>query len=86
MYRLRIFLYCQCSVCVLQGQKNGVGENLGLGLGQDRLLSRYLYHPYHVCGVVSGITQIFDSIYCLVSAWMAQEEIQVLREDPAMSP
>ena len=84
MYRLRIFLYCQCSVCVLQGQKNGGGENLGLG--QDRLLSRYLYHPYHVCGVVSGITHIFDSIYCLVSAWMAQEEIQVLREDPAMSP
>ena len=54
--------------------------------GQDRLLSRYLDHPYHVCVFVLGITQIFGSVYGRVAAWMVHVEIQVLREDPAMSP
>jgi len=35
-----------------------------------------------VCGVASGITQIFGSVYGLVVAWMDQVEIQVLRVDP----
>ena len=51
-------------------------------LGQDRLLRRYLYHPYHVHGFASGITQIFCIVYCRVAAWMVHVEIQVLREDP----
>ena len=76
-------MFCTCSVCVLQGQKNG-GE--GDNRGQDRLLSRYLDHLCHVCGIVSGITQILGSAYGRVAAWMAQVEIQVLCEGPAMSP
>lgn len=69
-------------LCTARAKEWGEGDNRG----QDRLLSRYLDHPCHVCGIVSGITQILGSAYGRVAAWMAHVEIQVLCEGPAMSP